>query len=219
MKSLWLYAIVDSAPRRRLGTGLSGEPLRLVAAARGRPIAVAGECAPPRLTERTVLGHARVVRRLARVTDSILPARFGTALDPARIAKALGDRAEPLLEALALVRGREQMTVRLYGAAARAPARPPRAKGAGPGARYLSQRSQAAREGWEAALAALQRAVGSLVRAERVVPHPDPDLVASVYHLIDRGRASAYRARLRRARLDADASGPWAPFAFAPEPW
>jgi Gas vesicle synthesis protein GvpL/GvpF len=43
-----------------------------------------------------------------------------------------------------------------------------------------------------------------------------------VYHLVDRGQDAAYRAALRQATHRAPgirvrASGPWPPYAFAPE--
>ena len=59
-----------------------------------------------------------------------------------------------------------------------------------------------------------------LVRAERVTRHDTPPLIASVYHLIDRGAGAAYLAAVERVALAAArvvATGPWPPYAFAPE--
>ena len=54
------------------------------------------------------------------------------------------------------------------------------------------------------------------VRDERVERR---DTVATVYHLIPRGSATAYRAALGRAAAASATrvivSGPWAPYAFA----
>jgi hypothetical protein len=212
----WLYAIVDEGPRRRLGAGLAGEPLRLVAARRGPLRAVVGEGTRTEWTRRALEGHARVVRRLARTFDALLPVRFGSTMAASRIATLLEEQSRALSHALRDVRGREQRTVRLY-ATGRATHRPAPPSG-GTGTRYLAAR-RAAGTGREAALSRLRRAVGPLVRGERTTIHEEPPLVASVYHLIDRGRARDYRARLKKSGLDARASGPWAPWAFAPERW
>jgi hypothetical protein len=59
-----------------------------------------------------------------------------------------------------------------------------------------------------------------LVRAERIERVDGPPLLATVYHLVDRGGAAAYLARLEALRtlvpdLRLTASGPWPPYAFA----
>ena len=77
----------------------------------------------------------------------------------------------------------------------------------------------------------LRAALEPLVRAERgqrhpARPGPEPGpaetLLASVYHLIDRGRAADYRALVEAggsalAPRRVTVSGPFAPYAFAPE--
>ena len=66
----------------------------------------------------------------------------------------------------------------------------------------------------------LRSALAGLVRAERVEGHSEPGLVASVYHLIDRGGAAAYRRAVEGIRLDGlrvVVSGPWPAWSFAPE--
>jgi len=216
--TLWLYAVVAAKPRRRLGRGISGETLRPISASRGRLHAVVGEGPRADLTRAALEGHAKVVARLAAAVDALLPARFGSVLDRSRLETLLDQEADALLSALERVRGREQMTVRVY-ARPRPQSRPRAPAGAGRGARYLAARLRAVDTDREASLAALRRAVAPLVRDERTVLHDEPPLVASVYHLIDRGRSRAYRARLKTARLPVRASGPWAPYAFAPERW
>jgi hypothetical protein len=62
--------------------------------------------------------------------------------------------------------------------------------------------------------------LSDLVRAEQLEPHGRPGLVASVYHLIDRGAAEAYRRRVQSAPLEGvrvTVSGPWPAWSFAPE--
>jgi len=79
-------------------------------------------------------------------------------------------------------------------------------------------RTLAAREAPE--LEPLRPWLEPLVRAERVTRHDTPPLIASVYHLIDRGAGAAYLAAVERVALAAArvvATGPWPPYAFAPE--
>src|SRR5262249_51020567 len=149
--------------------------------------------------------------------------RFGSLLSESSLAEVLRARARELTEALALVAGREQMTLRVLGDAPAgvAPA-PAAADDAGPGARYLAARRAEWRRAHEAPeLAPLRRpALDALVRAERVTRHDAPPLLASVYHLIDRGAAPAYRATVDGslcAPFRVVATGPWPPYAFAPE--
>jgi hypothetical protein len=59
-----------------------------------------------------------------------------------------------------------------------------------------------------------------LVRAERVERHSEPGLLASVYHLIDRGAAPSYTRTVEATAIDGfrfTVSGPWPPWSFAPE--
>lgn len=69
----------------------------------------------------------------------------------------------------------------------------------------------------------LRAAVKKWVRAERVERHDRGRLAGSIYHLVPRGAAAAYRTTLQRAALAADimvvVSGPWPPYAFADGGW
>src|SRR5207237_3669483 len=163
------------------------------------------------------------VRRLADAVDAILPVRFGSLLSESSLTDLLRIRERELSEALALVAGREQMTLRVLGDAP-APASVPLdapPHDLGPGTRYLTARQAEWRRAHEAPeLAPVRPALQPLVRAERVARHDAPPLLASVYHLIDRGAAAAYQAAIERAALGSVrlvASGPWPPYAFAPE--
>lgn len=101
--------------------------------------------------------------------------------------------------------------------------------GLGPGARYLAERRQLqARRSSLPEVAALREALRPLLRAERVERHGVSDaggagrLVATAYDLVGREQLEAYRSTLEResARLSGyrvAASGPWPPYAFAPE--
>jgi len=80
-------------------------------------------------------------------------------------------------------------------------------------------------------VAALRAALTTLLRAERIEPRvpehaaPDPSLEhkATLYHLIDRGSADAYRERAERAAgslasTKIRVTGPFPAYAFAPLP-
>jgi hypothetical protein len=87
-----------------------------------------------------------VGRRLAAEVEAILPVRFGTLLDGERVlADVIAARAARLREALALVAGREQMTLRVFGEPSPAADAEPPADDLGPGARYLEARRRRAR--------------------------------------------------------------------------
>jgi hypothetical protein len=222
---LYLYAVLGAAPARPLGAGMAGEPLRLLRCA--TVVAAAGEmAAAPALTPAALREHDAVVRRLADIADAILPARFGAlAAGETDLCARLAQGADVLHEALARVAGREQMILRVYrasaGTAAPATEEPAAAPG-GPGARYLAERARAQGAGAVDALAPLRPVLDRFVAAERVERHQTPPLVASVYHLLARGRAPAYTAAVERAvrelpEIRVTVSGPWAPYAFAPE--
>jgi hypothetical protein len=91
-----------------------------------------------------------------------------------------------------------------------------------PGTTYLARRaredaaSQSAPE-----LEPLREAFAPIVAAERIARHDQGALILTAYHLIPRGAAATYRRLLRRhaaALLGRVVlSGPWPPYAFAPE--
>ena len=221
--SAYVYALLADRPRADAGPGLGHEPLRYLPVA-GLLAAVGDMAAPPPVSRTTLLAHDAVVRRLAAAVDAILPVRFGTLLDgDAALADALVGRAPRLREALALVAGREQMTLRVFGEPAPPPTAVPAREAAGPGTRYLeARREQARRDADVGELAPLRPHLAPLVRAEHAQRHDAPPLIASVYHLIDRRRAPEYLAALAAgtaalAPVRAVATGPWPPYAFAPE--
>jgi len=202
-----LYAIAQGAPAGSIGA--AGEPLRVLELP-GMEL-VCGDPAPP-LSADALRAHEAAVRRIADRSQACLPARFGAGAGSDDELRALVEaRAALLLEALGLVRGREQMTLRVLGSTARAPS------GAGPGTRYLEERRRASTL---PELDPLRSALSGLVRAEQVEPHEQPGLLASVYHLIDRGAADGYRRRVESSALEGlrlTVSGPWPAWSFAPE--
>lgn len=221
---LYVYALLAEAPGAAPGRGLAGERLCVVDVEGVWAVAGTMTSAPPPSAP-ALRRHDAVVRRLARATDAVLPVRFGTAVaGRAALARALEGRGPSLRRALRLVRGREQMTLRVFGLAAPLP-RPEGAPPDGlPGTRYLAARlATAVHRRAVPELDALRSGLARLVRAERVERHDAPPLLATVYHLVDRGRSAEYLAWLDRAASHAHpvrlrASGPWPAYAFVPEP-
>ena len=221
--SQYVYALLAAPPRGDAGAGLDAEPLRFVPV-EGVLAAVGEMAAPPPVSPTTLRAHDTVIRRLAAAVDAILPVRFGTLLPGEHaLAEAIAGRAPRLREALALVAGREQMTLRVFGEAASIDDDLATADELGPGARYLERRRRYARRAVTVPeLAPLRPYVAALVRAEHAQRHDAPPLLASVYHLIDRGASSAYVGAVAAgtaalAPTRAVPSGPWPPYAFAPE--
>lgn len=223
---LYLYALLKREPQETLGTGIQGEPLRVLPC--GSMFAAVSEMsAAPPLEELNIRGHERIVRRLAESVDAILPARFGSVMpDEQALAKVLESRELELQQALVLVEGREQMTLRVYGEVAPAQwTEGETIETLGPGARYLANKIRAReREHVIPELEAIRPELSPLVRAERIQLHRAPPLLASVYHLIERGQSTRYISALsREGRADSpvrfSASGPWPPYAFARWEW
>lgn len=222
MTSLYLYALLGAVPPRGRWRGLDGEPLRFVRVA-GLVLAAGPMSRAPAPKLSTLRGHDAVVRRLASAVPAVLPARFGTLLtDGAALRDLIAPQAAALRRALAQVAGREQMTLRLYGSAPRGGVEAAAPLPSGPGTRYLTARSAATLRALPD-FVRLRGTLAGLVRAERIEPSRTPPLLGSVYHLVDRDQRRAYQRALRSvtcqlADLRVVPSGPWTPYAFAPEP-
>ena len=200
-----LYAIVSEVPQGLRDA--EGAPLRAVNA--GALIALVGGPSPE-VSPEALRAHDAAVRKIAASVEACLPARFGaTAEDEPALLAELKDREADLRAALELVRGREQMTLRIHGPpATKAPSR------GKPGTRYLEERKRAATL---PELEPLRAALSQLVRAEKV--ERSEALLASVYHLVDRGSAGAYARIVSGTSLDGlevKVSGPWPAWSFAP---
>jgi len=196
-----VYALSDGPPAGPV-LGALGETVRALPA--GPFFALAGEVdQPPELTPASVRAHEAAVRRLAEACAAVLPVRFGSVVDQVDFS---GREAE-LLEALELVRGREQMTLRVFGE------EPPLDRRSGTAYLESLRSSRALPE-----LDPLRTALASLVRAERTEAQKGP-LRASVYHLIDRGSAPEYLRAMAGLKLAVRVtpSGPWPAWSFAPE--
>jgi hypothetical protein len=224
---LYVYAIVGAHLHEPPGQGLAGEPLRLVGS--GAVQAIAGEMAYPRPDAAALAAHDATVRRLSTLTSALLPARFGQWLaDERALVDWLTAHASELAEALSLVAGRVQMTLRVFaGADAQEP--PTQVDSSdldgGPGTRYLERRRrEAERERSLPEIAPLRDALRPLLHGERIERPAAPGrLRATAYDLIDGGAVADYSrivsaAAPHLAGVRVTASGPWPPYAFAPRP-
>jgi hypothetical protein len=213
---LYVYALVDRAlPTVRL----HGRAIETIAVGDLHAAAERTDRAPA-ATERSLCEQHDIVRDLAQRVPGILPARFGALVDREELDAIVSRRREQLMTALALVRGREQMTVRLIGDEPGIPRRPI-AAGAGPGTRYLDARRAAAGYPLPEAAERLDAAVRAVVVAAKAEPG-QAGVRAILYHLIERGSSGRYWRALAAASTvvapyAVKVSGPWPPFAFAPE--
>jgi hypothetical protein len=219
---VYLYGVLAEAPAGALPSGLGGEPVRLVAC--DDLLAAVGDLASaPSVEEASLRAHDAAVRRLAMGASALLPARFGSmAEDDGHLRDALRPRLEAFREGLRAVRGCEQMTLRFARLGAAPDAAPTPSPAAGAGTRYLDARRASA--GDPRAIPEVSRvldALAPLVRGERWERHDRPPLLASVYHLVPRESIDRYRTAVASAAEAAGvrvtSSGPWPPYAFAPD--
>jgi hypothetical protein len=214
---LYVYALVD---RKLRAVTLHRRRIESVPAA-GLFALAARATRTPAVSERALREQHDIVVRLAARADAILPARFGALVERGDLDAIVSSRAALFGKALNLVRGREQMTLRLVGTDVEEEHPRPRRSGGGPGALYLEARRAAAGYPLPPAVERIGRAMRPLVAAERAEPGRGA-VRAVVYHLIPRGTGAAYRRALAAAVGEArpytiELTGPWPPFAFAPE--
>lgn len=198
-----VYAIID-------GDSPLEEGLRLVPC--GKVSAVVGEGEAHQVTPEALAAHDAVVRRLAKRFEAILPVRFGEKVkDEAELAKLLAPRAPRFAEALERVRGCAQMTLRVFGD----PEPVAETEQGGPGTRYLEARRRA-RSLPE--IAPLVEALKPLLRDEKTARHDQGPLLGTAYHLVRREDVPAYLSVVQSVETGrrVTVSGPWAPYAFAP---
>jgi hypothetical protein len=246
--SLYVYAIADAVVVFDDLRGVAGEPLRVVTSGDGQSHAIAGHftgadadadaiarefAKPPALTGETLRTQDALVRELATRIGSgsgggaLLPARFGARFaDEQALRQTLDELAPRLERALTRVRGREQMTIRLFHDESRESRSAERLADddatLGPGTRYMRQRA-AAGGVFPEAIEDLRAALADAIDDERVERGQSP-VIGSIHHLIPRGSADRYRARLDEAaaspRFAASGirlrvSGPSPAYAFA----
>jgi gas vesicle protein GvpL/GvpF len=178
---------------------------------------------PPTVSEDALRSQHEAIDAIAGTVDALLPARFGAFVEPHELDALVLQRRDAIAEALSLVKGRRQMSVRLLGPggheqASSATRRPYAATGT----TYLEGRREAVLRMPEL-LAAAAAAVRSMVAAERLEAGRGR-IGATLYHLIATNSVASYRQALAPIQAAGDTraltvSGPWAPFAFAPDLW
>jgi hypothetical protein len=216
---MYVYAITPASAPQLPACGLRGE--RLVLVREGAVAAATGRLSrAPRPTPRNLRAHHHAVAAIADAVPAVLPARFGMLLEEHDLRDLLGSREAAFRRALHRVRGRAQMTVRFPRAMERDARR--RSTDAGglqlSGAAWLRARahdlSRAARR---AECVRLRGAVRRWARGEQVSEQAG---VLSVYHLVPRSAAAAYRraaAGIGSSTLPVLVGGPYPPFAFVPD--
>ena len=239
-----LYALVAGAAGPLTVSGISGERLRVVRI-EGIDAVIGMMPRVPAATSARMRRYDEVERALTEIYGSVLPARYGTCAATVRdLAPSVRDRRAAIRRNLRLVRGRTQMTLRLFTRSEsvsnqprvrsesvsnqpRVSSEPVRSRfrvgsecgdGATQGTQYLRRRMA---ETQIPGSAPLRAAVARWVRAERMERVARGRLAGSIYHLIPRGSVAAYRRAMERAATDGDVkviiSGPWPPYAFASE--
>ena len=207
-----MYALAAlPVPRIVRAGGMAMRVLRV-----GSVAVIAAPAAAPEIPIEDALRrrHA-IVLELAEQVDPLLPARFGSRLSAARVTAGLRPSVPALVKALEHVRGRRQMTVRLIGPPLKGPRQP-----AGTGTAYLAQRRSAAFD-VPKELEPLSIAVEPFVVDRRMQPGR-AEIRGTLFHLVPRDAVGAYREAFDAALPSiapwkAVATGPWPPFAFAPE--
>ena len=210
---LYVYALSEPGLPQTLR--LRGHSLRALTA--GAIVAIVEPAKAPRPTVEAVQEQHDIVRELAARSTALLPARFGSRL-PERALRSLIDRhRSTIAEALGKVRGRAQMTVRIFGE----PDAPSKhAAQAKSGTEFLEERRTRAHY-LPPELAVVRQALGQIAAAERIEPGTGA-LRVTVFHLVANDSIEAYRERASSlqsllAPHRVTVSGPWPAFAFTPE--
>jgi len=222
----YVFALVDAVPKGAPGKGLTGN-LSLREVPGGLAVVERRADVPP-MEFGTLQKHQAVVARLCERVPAILPVRFGTLLEGEEIEEVLQERDGEIAEAFSVVRRRVQFTWRRTKDTKQAKetkerktkeqVRDPRGE-AETGTEYLRRAARAKSPTPPPAFRALRSKVAPLVAAERYQPAA-AQLPASLYHLVDRSAIERYEVigeAIAHASPGLRMSGPFPPFAFAPE--
>ena len=215
MSALYVFAITREAPSSFEFEGHRVEFMPV----NGAVAAIERSASRQTVSEAALRIQHEIVLQIAARVDEILPVRFGASVDERELEQLLTLRQSAIQRALDLVRGRVQMTIRVRDkelAEHVGEARPSAVPATGTA--YLEARRAAAVRPSPAGAIAATEAVRHLVVAERQDSTRPP--AWSVYHLIERGRVRDYVAALSSVDPGSmTVSGPWPPFAFAPDLW
>ena len=206
-----IYAL--AAPPLPATIDAAGRTVRVLAVG---PIGILGVVASAgtTYTEAALRDQHEIVLALSEKVDPLLPVRFGTRMASDNLHETILRSAGTLSAGLDNVRGRRQMTLRLIGSPGTSGT-----SGVRSGAAYLQQR----RVAWSipGELDPLRTAVNRFVVEERTAPGR-AGVRITLFHLVERDAIDAYRKAVEEAAVamppgSVTLSGPWPPFAFAPE--
>ena len=217
--NLYVYGFVTASKKSAGQLTVDGHRIELLSIA-GFEVAVERLDQRPAVSGSALLLQHAIVTGLARRFDAVLPARFGSLVALEDLERIVALRTADLRKALRKVRGRAQMTLRIVTSpGAEAPA--PSVEKPTSGTAYLASRRAALSGTRPPAAKALTRGIGTLLHDERIET-PGPGRT-SIFHLIDSADVREYRTAIKRVRLPegerVSVSGPFPPFAFAPELW
>ena len=166
------------------------------------------------LTETELQRQHDIVRRIAAAVPAMIPARFGALVDEVELSAILRTRHEAIRTTLDHVRDNVQMTLRM-----RVETVPPRVTVHAPsvsGRDYLSRRREALLPAAPAYAEPTLKELKPYVRDVR--SKLDDRGILTLYHLIRRTDVDHYRQTISSVATPLIAvSGPFAPFAFAPD--
>lgn len=167
--------------------------------------------AAPVVSEAELQRQHAIVLRIAEAAPAVLPARFGSLLDEAELSAILRQRQALIKTALDHVRHNVQMTLRLATAPPGVERVPPAS-----GREYMQRRREELAPPPPADIEPTLRALEALILDER---RKGGDRGAfTMYHLIRRADVREYREVVTASAPAGMAmSGPWPPFAFAPD--
>ena len=211
-RELYVYALADPGlPRtlRLLGHTLTTLSLGAI------DVVIERQIQPVQPTAESLREQHAIVTKLASRVGGLLPARFGSLINERRLREVLSQREPEILESLGRVRGRHQMTIRVFGAV---DSTTPVDEAPSTGTAFLQRRRIRAHH-VPPEVATIRDVLASLVAAERVETG-ERGLRVTVFHLVSTDHVESYKikaAGLQLAPHHVTVSGPWPAFAFAPE--
>jgi hypothetical protein len=214
-RSIYVLALVESAAR--LPDRIGRRRLEAIDV-EGITCVVERRYTVPPVSERSLRDQFRTIVALHERVEAILPVRFGALIDIAELARIVRQRKTMLRRALRRVRGRTQMTVRVFGE----PLVDERETSPRSGTAYLQARARAFRPDVPPTARAIRRAVQPFA-ADDSIERGRGRVRLVMHHLIARGAVARYQSRIDGVLAgaeDADTvvvSGPLPPYAFVPD--
>jgi hypothetical protein len=210
--ALYVLALTDTP----LGSWTAGGRRLQTADYDGLHVIYERRAAPPPMDDAELRAQHGLVVAIAILARAVLPARFGSIIERRELTTLLRRHDVEIRAALALVRDRVQMTVRVLGAPGKRPA-PPRGRPTS-GRDYLERARLAASPPLPRQAQRFLSAVQPHVVSERR-EHGAGRLLATLYHLVDVRALSRYSKASGKRIPGVVISGPWPPFAFSPQLW